>query len=164
MRETSKRGFKRMIQKEAVLRGVSINDLHKEIRAGWRKNSIIPLKSFSIEEAFFKPCIYYLMAGENIVYIGETESLMGRLSDHIKENKKVFDKIQFVWFNGSRAERLQKEKEEIKFHKPHYNVIHNQWKHEPSNHAIKKYKERTSHKRMRNLLDKISDNLKSKST
>lgn len=125
IKKTTKKGFKKLVQKEALLRGVEIADLHKEIRVKWRKNAIIPVKSFSLEEAFFKPCIYYLMAGDSIVYIGETESLMCRIGQHIQENVKVFDRIQFVWFVGERRERLEKEKQEIQFHKPHYNIHHN---------------------------------------
>lgn len=121
----SRRGFRKSVQKEAILRGVDVPDLHKEIRMSWRKNAFIPVKSFSIEEAFFKPCIYYLMAGDSIVYIGETESLMMRIGQHIQENIKVFDGVKFVWFSGSRIDRLEKEKQEIIFHRPHYNIVHN---------------------------------------
>lgn len=67
-KRTTKTGFRKLIQKEAIVRGQKIEDLNKEIQIKWKRAAFIPVKSFSIEEAFFTPCIYYLYAGSNIVW------------------------------------------------------------------------------------------------
>ena len=78
-----------------------------------------------VEDLFFKSVIYFLYCNDEIVYVGQTESLMTRISQHIQENTKIFTSFKFIYFEGSEKERLLKEKEFIKQIKPIYNIVHN---------------------------------------
>jgi excinuclease UvrABC nuclease subunit len=77
-----------------------------------------------IEKLFFKPCIYFLKMNQQTVYIGETTSLMQRITSHINENTKIFDSLSFEVFDGSEAERKAYEAELINRIKPFYNKAH----------------------------------------
>lgn len=79
----------------------------------------------NLEELYFKPCIYFLKYNNNIVYIGETTSLMNRISQHINECVKVFDTFSYEVFDGTTKERKHKESVLIRRLKPHYNIVHN---------------------------------------
>jgi excinuclease UvrABC nuclease subunit len=81
--------------------------------------------NFTVEELFFKPCIYFLKVNNDVVYIGQTESLMNRISQHINENVKIFTHFDCLFFEGSFKQRLFEEKRLIRKYKPLYNVIHN---------------------------------------
>ena len=81
--------------------------------------------SFSVKDLFFTPVIYFLECNNTVVYVGQTTSLMTRMSQHIQENTKVFTSFKFIVFKGSDKQRLQKEKQFIKDIKPIYNVTHN---------------------------------------
>lgn len=78
----------------------------------------------NMETIFFTPCIYFLKAKGHVVYIGETTSIMTRISQHIQENTKVFDSFAFEIFNGSAAERKFEESDLINKIKPFYNINH----------------------------------------
>lgn len=129
-----------------------MKDFNKKINIT-HKCKFIKINSFSIEDAFYKPCIYYLTAGKSIVYIGETTSIMNRIGQHLKENVKIFDGVKLIWFNGTKQERLIKEKNEISFHNPHYNIIHKKWQVEQLPKKINKKQ------KMLTLLNKIATNL-----
>lgn len=106
---------------------VKISDVKKAIHI-WK--DVIKLDVYKIGEYHFKmtfcnPVIYYLIKEREVVYVGETTSLMSRISDHYREGKKDFDSFRFVPFEGTDFERKQKEREEIMFHKPKYNIVHN---------------------------------------
>lgn len=78
----------------------------------------------NISTLYFKPCVYFLKYNYQVVYIGETTSLMNRISQHINENVKIFDSFSFEVFNGSDAERKAYEAELINGIKPFYNKVH----------------------------------------
>lgn len=78
----------------------------------------------NIETLFFKPCIYFLKAKGNVVYIGETTSIMTRISQHLQENTKIFDSFTFEVFDGTTAERKFEESDLINRIKPFYNICH----------------------------------------
>lgn len=78
----------------------------------------------SVQPLWFKPCVYFLKFNHQVVYIGETKSLMNRISQHINENVKIFDSFTFEIFEGSDMERKQYEADLIQGIKPHYNIIH----------------------------------------
>lgn len=77
---------------------------------------------------FFKAGIYSLKCNGKVVYIGETISLMTRISQHISENTKIFNSISFEIFEGSDKERKHKERSMIKRLKPFYNKTHKESK------------------------------------
>lgn len=80
--------------------------------------------SFTVDEAFMSSYIYFLYKDDVIVYIGETESFMERIAKHFSEAKKDFDRFVVEPFEGSKAQRLHREKLLIHKHKPMYNVQH----------------------------------------
>jgi predicted GIY-YIG superfamily endonuclease len=85
-------------------------------------------QSIKVEEAFFLSGIYYLVnSGYGIVYIGESGDIMKRISQHLSEGKKEFDRFTFeVYPNSTREERRVYEMEAIKKFKPVYNIEHNE--------------------------------------
>jgi len=80
---------------------------------------------FSTEELFATPVIYFLEHNGIVVYVGQTESLMARISQHFVENTKIFTRFSFIVFLGGTRERMQAEKKYIKELKPIYNKTHN---------------------------------------
>lgn len=42
------------------------------------------------------PCIYFLMQGEKVVYVGQTTNLIQRCLNHTKEGWKEFDGIKYI--------------------------------------------------------------------
>ena len=82
----------------------------------------------SFNSYFLNPCIYFLNLDGKIVYIGETISLMTRISQHVNEAAKVFNNFSFEPCSGSDKERKSIEAKLIRRHKPKYNVVHNKSK------------------------------------
>lgn len=80
---------------------------------------------FSVEELFATPVIYFLQHNDNVVYVGQSESLMTRISQHFAENTKIFTSFSFIPFKGSYKQRLNAEKKYIKHLCPFYNKAHN---------------------------------------
>jgi hypothetical protein len=80
---------------------------------------------FSVEELFATPVIYFLEHNGNVVYVGQSESLMTRISQHFAENTKIFTTFSFIPFKGSYKQRLNAEKKYIKNLCPFYNKVHN---------------------------------------
>jgi NADPH:quinone reductase-like Zn-dependent oxidoreductase len=78
----------------------------------------------NIETLYFTPCIYFLKCKGNIVYIGETESVMTRVGQHLQENTKIFDSFTFEVFEGSRMQRKRAEANLINKFQPFYNKAH----------------------------------------
>jgi len=79
----------------------------------------------NLETLYFRPCIYFLKCRHEIVYIGETTSVMSRITQHIQDNVKIFDSFSFEVYKGSEKERKAEEARLIKKVKPFYNKIHN---------------------------------------
>ena len=70
-------------------------------------------------------CIYALIHKDEIVYIGQTYSIMGRLNSHINSNK-VFDHYSVIeWIDSGQDYLDKRESEYIKELKPKYNSAHN---------------------------------------
>ena len=84
-----------------------------------------PLTKFgSLKTSYFnRPCIYMLYRGDNIVYIGQTECLARRISEHLQSDKE-FDSFVVHSFVSDQYIRLKKEEILIRKHKPKYNVTH----------------------------------------
>lgn len=72
---------------------------------------------------FNRPCIYLLYKGDKIVYIGQTECLARRISEHLTTDKE-FDSYVVHSFVEDQYIRLKKEEILIKKHKPKYNSVH----------------------------------------
>lgn len=70
-------------------------------------------------------CIYALIHKDEVVYIGQTYSIMGRLNVHIN-SKKVFDHYAVIeWIDSGQDYLDKREAEYIKELKPKYNSAHN---------------------------------------
>jgi hypothetical protein len=78
----------------------------------------------NVKELFYSPCIYFLYFGGKIVYIGETISLMQRISQHVNDGVKEFDSFTFEVIEGSGVQRKHRESCLIRKHKPKYNKVH----------------------------------------
>ena len=63
--------------------------------------------------------IYYLIDGDEIVYIGQGANVWGRIGAHVAENKKVFDRFFFVFVPTEDLDDF--ETEEIIKYNPRYN-------------------------------------------
>lgn len=60
------------------------------------------------------PCVYFLILGRRVVYVGETVFLMGRLVNHLGGYKpKVFDRVMWLPAPANRGERLKMERQHI---------------------------------------------------
>lgn len=69
------------------------------------------------------PCIYLLYQGDKIVYVGQTECLARRISEHLQSDKE-FDSFVVHSFVKDQYVRLKKEQILIRKHNPKYNVTH----------------------------------------
>lgn len=71
-------------------------------------------------------CIYALIKGDKVVYIGQSDSPMGRLQYHINSNKD-FDSYAIVeWVATGNTDYINNvEKKYIKELRPLYNKVHN---------------------------------------
>lgn len=71
------------------------------------------------------PYVYYLCHGSEVVYVGQSERVLGRMGAHISGKRgKVFDRVLYRKCS-SRAEMYEVEQSEIRRLRPRYNVRHN---------------------------------------
>lgn len=80
---------------------------------------------FDVFKFFNLVGIYFLYKNNKIVYIGESNCIISRVSQHFKDNTKNFDSFTFREHNGTAKARKQLEKKLIKQYKPKYNKTHN---------------------------------------
>jgi len=67
-------------------------------------------------------CVYFLMQGSNVVYIGQTDNLARRLGEHLDEGVKEWDVIEVV--ECSNKQHMDEvEQVAIQKMRPFYNVI-----------------------------------------
>lgn len=72
--------------------------------------------------------VYFLIDGDEVVYVGITSDIHNRIIQHIQENKKVFDKYTFIECGD---ERWSAESNYVVKFKPKYNKklnITSRWK------------------------------------
>jgi len=65
--------------------------------------------------------VYYLFNDETLVYIGESECMITRISQHIKDGVKTFTHYKL----HACKNRKKREKKDIIRHRPVYNATHN---------------------------------------
>ena len=70
-----------------------------------------------------KPALYFLYDGEELVYIGQSREVLGRIATHIRLGEKVFDSFAIVHVPD--AELLDIERENIREYRPKYNSLSN---------------------------------------
>jgi hypothetical protein len=92
--------------------------------------------------------VYFLCLGAEIVYIGKTYRPLGRLQDHISEQRKVFDKILFI--RVPKDELNEYEHACIKYFNPPYNGCG--YHKTPETKKVKKYYPKESYN---NIINKI---------
>lgn len=97
---------------------------HSHLKNVQVEDFLLSCTRFSVEELFATPVIYFLEHNDTVVYVGQTRSLMTRISQHFSENTKIFTRFSFIVFNGGERERLQAEKKYIKELRPFYNKTH----------------------------------------
>jgi hypothetical protein len=64
--------------------------------------------------------IYFLYLDSELVYIGQTQSIAGRVCQHIAINKKLFNKVYYIRVDSSSLDRV--EVELINRFRPKYNT------------------------------------------
>ncbi len=74
-------------------------------------------KSFSIPFTKFN-CVYFLLQGDCVVYVGQTAYLCARLATHVSDGKE-FDSVS--WFEVSQDNMLMIEAFNISYHNPELN-------------------------------------------
>lgn len=67
-----------------------------------------------------KPCVYFLFDRTELVYIGQSVQLLGRLQQHIQD-RKIFDEVSYVFVNQKQL--LFIESFYIYRHKPKHNCV-----------------------------------------
>ncbi len=70
-------------------------------------------------------CVYFLMKGKRIVYIGQTTDLPSKIKFHRSDNVKNFDKIFYI-IDKDRYYLNSVERQYIQKFKPKYNIT-NKW-------------------------------------
>ena len=66
--------------------------------------------------------VYFLIAGDDVVYVGQSYDVMGRISTHNK-SKRMFDRYAFV--EVAEEDLLKVEKAYITAFQPRWNISHN---------------------------------------
>jgi predicted GIY-YIG superfamily endonuclease len=108
-------------QLKSKLNSAKINMQKRKIISHYEDSYFLP----NIERVYFKPCIYFLHCRNEVVYVGETKSLLSRITQHINENTKIFNAVSFRVYEGNDKERRMEEKKLIELMKPYYNIVHN---------------------------------------
>ena len=105
---------------------------------------------FSVDSfaEMLSPCVYHLLSGGEVVYIGETECALQRLQDHYfqcrglrkvansRVNRKgekmrfCFDGVK-IFFVNNHEERKRKERTDIQRYQPIFNTLYTRWHREP---------------------------------
>lgn len=66
-----------------------------------------------------EPCVYFLVSGKSIVYVGQTVGPLSRMHYHIKDGVKEFDSVYLSWVDKRSLEIY--EYVNIEHHNPIYN-------------------------------------------
>ena len=77
------------------------------------------IKPFPVANWIGLPCVYFLMEGNNCVYVGQTINLPCRLQTHLTDTEKKFDGIYYLEVSGDQLN--VKEREIIRSLKPKLN-------------------------------------------
>lgn len=67
--------------------------------------------------------IYFLIRKGKIVYIGQSENLIGRIMSHYAIDSMKFDTVRFIQFDGHRYDRRRYETRLILYFKPKWNGV-----------------------------------------
>ena len=96
----------------------------EEIAVTSRASKRPTTKFGTLKTSYFNtPCIYMLYSAEKIVYVGQTECLARRISEHLQSDKE-FDSFVIHSFVNDQYTRLKKEQILIRKYRPAYNVTH----------------------------------------
>ena len=64
------------------------------------------IRPFPLADLVTVPCVYFLMDGEECVYVGKTVSLPSRIYDHIKSEKK-FESVYYLEISETEYEYIE---------------------------------------------------------
>ena len=123
------REAKDKLNKECLEFKKANTSLHRQILNCKRqiKENLQTLKSgieMTVTEYYDKPCVYFLMRENKIIYIGQTKCALTRIGQH-KHNLIEFDSFMIHKFIEDEKKRLNLEKRLIKKHRPILNSVHN---------------------------------------
>lgn len=79
--------------------------------------------SILLEKHGFKPGVYFLFSGMDLVYIGESQCMMSRICQHY--GQKNFDSFRFYAIMPEESQRKKLERKLIRRHRPILNSQHN---------------------------------------
>lgn len=82
-----------------------------------REPKYLTLKSLIIKG------IYFLIRKDKIVYIGQSENLIGRVMAHYTNDSIKFDTVRFIKFDGHKYDRRRYETRLILYFKPKWNGV-----------------------------------------
>lgn len=105
-----KDGNERVIE-ESFKKQNSVDDISEKFE--------IELNKYSVH----KPCVYFLIHEEKVVYVGQSKCLPLRINQHLQEGVKLFDKINYTKLPEKNLNHF--EKKMIKYFSPKYNLAHN---------------------------------------
>jgi len=91
---------------------------HKEIEKMKLFYEAIPL-----EKQGFRPGVYFLFKGMDLVYIGESNCIMPRICQHY--GQKNFDSFRIYAVMPDEKARKKLERKLIRKHRPALNLVHN---------------------------------------
>lgn len=69
--------------------------------------------------SMFPPCVYFLLSGSDVVYVGQSVSLAARISTHRSEGYKAFDRVYYLPVDRSQLNHT--ERAHISKFRPKYN-------------------------------------------
>lgn len=101
------------------------NDIKELHSLKHNERQILPMfgDSNRISSAYFStPCVYRLWEGSTLVYVGQTNNLARRISQH--QEDKVFDSFDIYTHIDNIEIRLATEKRLIERFRPKYNIVH----------------------------------------
>jgi hypothetical protein len=100
-------------------KNMSLEEIHEEKNIQLKNNLFDG--AIEVSSMFGLSGVYYLFDNVDLVYIGESECMMTRLSQHVKEGVKTFTHYKLFVCD----DRKKREKKAIKKHRPVYNATHN---------------------------------------
>jgi len=69
------------------------------------------------------PAVYFLYDGDEIVYIGQSKEVFGRIASHVRDGEKQFDSFAIIHVSAVELDAV--EKANIEAYRPRYNSLCN---------------------------------------
>lgn len=80
---------------------------------------LIPVHVSKVDRSFAKGGVYFLLHRDEVVYVGQSGSILRRVGEHLSDRQKRFDSVAFI--SCEPLNRLWLEDLYIKHFQPRYN-------------------------------------------